>query len=822
MREDTTMTFENFENIISLLCTIAGLLYCVFKYTETPERGYRYIIIFFLAHFLSEYYWTVYELVMHSYPDVSAFTAYLGWNIAIVFLHLAVIHLRQEEAKHFFHPLMLLPVFTNLFQFLLYIRYGGLLNNLWQVGITTFTMVYCLQDLLCYRKLRPRKFPWLSFLILSYLISQYGMWTASCFDWSSELLNPYLYFTILGSFISIFLAFGVEKYYAKGYSTKLKSASEMRFQVLAQTVASLIILVICAAGFLIAFYIKNSLTDVYGNVQNEEKLLACLFAISLILILLVLVFLFFLTSRYRHLITNSRLMNEMKRIQLNFYVTIAVTLALMASAVIYTNILLYNSSVISVYESAEEEIKTTATDLESYLTVAMTTLRVAADSVDLMEKSGNSPQEIENYIVNQTERQSRQFDENFTGIYAYINGQYLDGLGWVPPDDYDAVSRDWYKTTVQANGNIVIVSPYVDAQTGSIVITIGKSISDYGHPADSPQKNVVCLDVMLNYIQNITEEIEIAGKGYGMVINSDGFIIAHRDSSLNGQNLNDIYGSELLQQILHTDSGRTSTMIGDEECTLFIAPVMDQWYSLIIIRNSELFEETYSQLAVTIMVSFITFCLISFFYYIGYKNEQIYGRKVEELNIQVVSALASAIDAKDNYTNGHSARVAEYARTLAARAGFSKQEQDEIYMMGLLHDVGKIGVPDSVINKPSPLTEEEYALVKKHPEIGYGILETIKERPKLSIGARWHHERYDGSGYPDGISGEQIPTEVRIIAVADAYDAMTSRRRYRDIMPQKEVREEFQKGMGTQFDPRFAKIMLQMIDEDTEYHMREK
>ena len=108
------MTFENFENIISLLCTIAGLLYCVFKYTETPERGYRYIIIFFLAHFLSEYYWTVYELVMHSYPDVSAFTAYLGWNIAIVFLHLAVIHLRQEEAKHFFHPLMLLLYLRNI------------------------------------------------------------------------------------------------------------------------------------------------------------------------------------------------------------------------------------------------------------------------------------------------------------------------------------------------------------------------------------------------------------------------------------------------------------------------------------------------------------------------------------------------------------------------------------------------------------------------------------------------------------------------------------------------------------------------------------
>jgi HD-GYP domain-containing protein (c-di-GMP phosphodiesterase class II) len=127
-----------------------------------------------------------------------------------------------------------------------------------------------------------------------------------------------------------------------------------------------------------------------------------------------------------------------------------------------------------------------------------------------------------------------------------------------------------------------------------------------------------------------------------------------------------------------------------------------------------------------------------------------------------------------------------------------------------------------VINKPSKLTDEEFELIKKHPVIGNSILGSIKERPKLATGARWHHERYGGGGYPDGIAGEQIPEEARIIAVADAYDAMTSRRSYRDMMPQDKVRSEIEKGMNTQFDPRFARIMLQMIDEDTDYSMREK
>lgn len=194
----------------------------------------------------------------------------------------------------------------------------------------------------------------------------------------------------------------------------------------------------------------------------------------------------------------------------------------------------------------------------------------------------------------------------------------------------------------------------------------------------------------------------------------------------------------------------------------------------------------------------------------------------ERLSLHVVQTLADAIDAKDTYTNGHSGRVAKYSKEMAKRAGYTEKQQNDIYMMGLLHDVGKIGVPDAVINKPARLSDDEFELIKNHPVMGARILKNIKEMPKLATGARWHHERFNGNGYPDGLSGEDIPEEARIIAVADAYDAMTSNRSYRDVLPQGIVREEIEKGRGTQFDPRFADIMLEMIDEDVEYTMREQ
>lgn len=201
------------------------------------------------------------------------------------------------------------------------------------------------------------------------------------------------------------------------------------------------------------------------------------------------------------------------------------------------------------------------------------------------------------------------------------------------------------------------------------------------------------------------------------------------------------------------------------------------------------------------------------------KDRQKSTRKIFE---QTATALVNAIDAKDKYTHGHSSRVAEYSRRIAEEYGMSEEECDEVYFAALLHDVGKIGVPGSIINKEGKLTGDEYAAIKEHPKIGENILSSITGYPSLSIGAHYHHERYDGKGYPEKLKGEDIPEIARIVAVADAYDAMTSKRSYRDAIPQIKVREEIIKGSGNQFDPIFARIMQHLIDLDVEYELRER
>ena len=195
--------------------------------------------------------------------------------------------------------------------------------------------------------------------------------------------------------------------------------------------------------------------------------------------------------------------------------------------------------------------------------------------------------------------------------------------------------------------------------------------------------------------------------------------------------------------------------------------------------------------------------------------------KVEKLSVQMVKALANTIDAKDAYTNGHSTRVAKYSMMLAERMGYAGERLENLYYAALLHDIGKIGVPREIINKTSKLTDEEYAIIKTHPTIGANILDEITEIPDIAIGARWHHERYDGKGYPDRLMGIEIPELARIIGVADAYDAMTSKRSYRDVLSQEVVSGELIKGKGTQFDPEIADIMLKLIEEDTTYSMHE-
>lgn len=197
------------------------------------------------------------------------------------------------------------------------------------------------------------------------------------------------------------------------------------------------------------------------------------------------------------------------------------------------------------------------------------------------------------------------------------------------------------------------------------------------------------------------------------------------------------------------------------------------------------------------------------------------SEKIDDLHRKTIKALARTIDAKDRYTNGHSLRVAEYSREIAKKMGKSPKEQEIIYYAGLLHDVGKIRIPVEVINNPGKLSDDEFEQIKIHPVTSYHILKDIFESPDIKNGAKFHHERYDGTGYPNGLRGNNIPEVARIIGVADAYDAMASNRSYRKYLPQEVIRNEIKQGKGAQFDPDIADIMLQMIDEDKNYTMRE-
>ena len=189
-------------------------------------------------------------------------------------------------------------------------------------------------------------------------------------------------------------------------------------------------------------------------------------------------------------------------------------------------------------------------------------------------------------------------------------------------------------------------------------------------------------------------------------------------------------------------------------------------------------------------------------------------QQTERISLQMMQTLATTIEAKDEYTRGHSYRVAEYAALIAKELGWSQDEIINLKHAAHLHDIGKIGIPDSVLNKPTQLTEDEDNLLKKHTIIGAEILKDVTLIPHVAEVTRNHHEHYDGSGYPDGLAGTEIPIYARIIAVADCYDAMNSRRIYRNALSQDEIYEEILKNKVTQFDPEIADIFLTLLTEN--------
>ena len=188
-------------------------------------------------------------------------------------------------------------------------------------------------------------------------------------------------------------------------------------------------------------------------------------------------------------------------------------------------------------------------------------------------------------------------------------------------------------------------------------------------------------------------------------------------------------------------------------------------------------------------------------------------RQTERISLQTIKTLSVTVETKNVYTNGHSQRVADYSALIAGALGWDDKRINNLRNAAYMHDVGMIGIPDSIVNKPTRLTEEEYAIIQRHTLIGADILKDITLIEHVAEVAHYHHERYDGTGYPEGLSGEEIPIEARIVAVADSYDAMNSKRIYRNALEKEKIIEELESCSGTQFDPVIAELFVRLIRE---------
>lgn len=237
--------------------------------------------------------------------------------------------------------------------------------------------------------------------------------------------------------------------------------------------------------------------------------------------------------------------------------------------------------------------------------------------------------------------------------------------------------------------------------------------------------------------------------------------------------------------------------------------------SIVIIKDRA-FHETVWFYVLTVLTALLLLALAGWLFYrkktAAFREKQ---RANRELINQMTRVFSGCVDMKDAYTNGHSARVADYSALLARAMGKSEEEVERIRNIALLHDVGKISIPDNILNKPGRLDDAEFAVMKTHSSRGFEILKNIAIDPDIALGAGYHHEKYDGTGYPSGLMGEEIPEVAQIIAVADAFDAMYSTRPYRTKMPLEKVVSEIRRCTGTQFSPRVVEAFLRLVEEGT-------
>lgn len=547
--------------------------------------------------------------------------------------------------------------------------------------------------------------------------------------------------------------------------------------------------------------------------------------------------------------------------RLQYLLTLVLTLAALIAIVCYSFGSFYLVAKEDAVTIGERTVSEEAEKLNNFLLRGLDVLQVTGLTIDYMLEEGRSAEEIEKYLLFESMEYGLHIDQNFTGIYGLFRDDYIDGIGWVPDEDYVPQERPWYLSAVAGNGKPVAVSPYLDAQTNSIMISVSQLLSD--------GRSVVSLDIVMDEMQKFAKEINLNGNGYGFIIDRQGLIVAHSDEQMKGKNLltdadmKDTEMQALARRIIDADGATIEAELEGRECKIFSRVVQDDWYVVMVLDTSQLFRRVRNTLYRDLLLSVFIFALVVYFSTASYLNrtksahyaqqlKEYQGtleKRVQEQTLEikrqtqqmlqmqsnVIEGMATLIECRDGNTGQHVMSTKTYV-AMIVRYMYEHQIHSEevteafierIINAAPLHDVGKILISDTILNKPGRFTPEEFEIMKDHSRLGSNIVENIlgenadEELVKISSDvALFHHEKWDGSGYPEGRKGNEIPLCARIMAVADVFDALVSERVYKDAMPVDQAYEVLQQESGNHFDPQIVDVFV-AVRKDVEIYLQQ-
>lgn len=544
--------------------------------------------------------------------------------------------------------------------------------------------------------------------------------------------------------------------------------------------------------------------------------------------------------------------------RIHYILTLTATLIALGVIVFYTFASFYSVAMEDAVTIGKNSVSQEAEELNNFLLRGMDVLQVTGLVVDSMLREHATSEEIEKFLLQESEDYARAIDKNFTGIYGVFDGVYLDGIGWVPDADYVPEERMWYTTAYEGGGKPVVVSPYLDAQTDSIMISVSQLLSD--------GKSVISLDIAMDDMQTMAENIQLNGEGYGFIVDRNGLIVAHHDKSQKGRNYltdADMQGSEMqemVKRVLSAGEKAVTMEIDGEECMIFSKEVQRDWYVVMVVNTADLFDRVEANLWRNILVSLLIFVLVGYFCTSSYRNRNKATQYAEELKSyqatleerveeqtkkikeqtqerirmqeSVIEGMAAIIESRDNSTGQHVRNTKWYVTMMAdymLKNNIYPEEVDEKFTVYIrnaapLHDVGKILISDVILNKPGKFTPEEFEIMKTHALLGEEIVEKIlsdNTEPELLQMAKevvgGHHEKWDGSGYPSGLTGEEIPLAARIMAVADVFDALVCKRVYKDAMAEEESFAILREDAGKHFDPVIVDVFFSIREDVHRY-----